>query len=87
MALATSVATKKQNVFPPRASIYIKNASGTVNLSRDFKGFGALLAYSVPLGQTVTAIMLPPTGPRSKGHPFRAQITGGGGGDVVVFET
>jgi hypothetical protein len=87
--MTSPVTAKIQNVFPPRAGQYFPSvATGTtVNLRRDFKGFGALLAYSVPLGQTVTAVMLPPVGPRAQGNPFRATITSSATSDIVVFET
>lgn len=87
MSLPVSVVAKIQNVFPPRAAQYLPGAaSGTVNLNWMFRGFGALQAYSVPLGTPVTAILLPPTGPRSQGNPARAQLTMTGSHDVVVFE-
>ena len=81
-------------MFAPRAQMYLKNASsGTYPLNRDFKGFGALSAYSVPLGETVTAILLPPNGPRAgtpanpQGNPYRVQLTvSGAATDVVVTE-
>lgn len=87
MFTPTSVATKVQNVFPPRAAMYIHDAeSGTIDLKREFKGFGALQAYSVPLGTEVTAHLLPSDGPRADGHPLRAQLTVDSTTDVVVFE-
>lgn len=88
----SSVATRRQSVFPPRAQTYVKQATSgqTVLLPRDFKGFGALLAYSVPLGVEVTAVMLPPAGPRALNNPFRASLEyddTGGAKDVVITET
>jgi hypothetical protein len=83
-----AIVTRIQNVFPPRAGQYFKGASsGTVDLRRDFKGFGTLLAYSVPQGTAVTAVLLPPVVPRALNNPFRAQITMSGTHDVVIFET
>ena len=74
--------------------MYLKQvSSGTFPLGRDFKGFGALSAYSVPLGEEVTAILLPPNGPRAgtpdnpAGNPYRVQLTiDDGPTDVVVTE-
>ena len=89
MALPTSVATKTQSVFPPRAITYVTGATtgSTINLPRQFHGIGALLAVSVPLGKAVSAYMLPPTGPRSKGNPPRATLTiASGPSDVVLTE-
>lgn len=102
ISLVPSKADLLQNVFPPRANIYLTGVvSGQiVNLNRVFKGVGALLAYTVPLtsaaAQVVQAILLPPEGPRANGFPLRARlfISDIDSGeidtdvhDVVVFET
>jgi hypothetical protein len=97
MALAPSVQNRVQNVFPPRAAQYFSGvalaASTTLDLKREFKGLGALQAYSDPLGTPVTAFMLPSVSARSLGFPLQVQISVGGttstaasAVNVVVFE-
>lgn len=88
MFTPTSVATKTQSVFAPRAITYLHGqASGAVDLPRQFHGFGPLLAFSVPSGQQVTAFLLPPEGPRADGFHPRAQVTvTGGSTDLVITE-
>lgn len=76
-----------QSVFPPRAIAYLTAAvSGVVNLPRQFRGTGPLLAYSVPPGESVTAFLMPPTGPMSAGNPPRATLTLAAASDVVVVQ-
>lgn len=88
MALPASVATKTQSVWSPRAITYLHHqSSGTVDLPRQFKGFGPLLAFSVPSGTQVTAWLLAPEGPRADGFRPRAElIVDNGPTDVVVTE-
>jgi hypothetical protein len=86
--LESSVATKTQSVWSPRAITYLHHqSSGTVTLPRQFHGVGPLLAFSVPSGQQVVAWLLPPLGPRADGFPPRAQlVVTGAATDVVVTE-
>ena len=87
--MQTSVAIKQQCVFEPRAIAYLKGQAGggTINLPRQFHGIGALLAVDPTGAASITAVLMPPVGPRAKGNPPRATITGGtAGGDVLLIQ-
>jgi hypothetical protein len=82
-----SVKAWMQTAFPPRAITYLHAAaSGVVSLPLSFRGAGPLLAYSVPPGESVTAFLMPPTGPMSLGNPPQATLTMAAASDVVVMQ-
>jgi hypothetical protein len=89
MAKPTSVATKTQSVWSPRAITYLHQVGSEateVNLPRQFHGLGPLLAFSVPSGVQVSAWLLPPEGPRSEGYPPRAALSAHSTTDMVITE-
>jgi hypothetical protein len=89
VAKPTSVATKTQSVWAPRAITYVHQVGSEetdIELPRQFHGFGPLLAFSVPSGVPVRAWLLPPLGPRADGFHPRAGVEADSTTDVVITE-
>lgn len=84
---------QRQSVFAPRAITFLAEvlkgkaapSTTTVNLPRQFRLFSPVIV-GVPgglaAGQTISANMLPPTGPAEAGNRPRLQIEVGGTGTV-----
>ena len=93
--MAFHKSNRRQSVFSPRASTYLVGALNgqtapttlTVSLSRQFRLFSPVIVGvpgGLPSGVSVSANLLPPTGPAAAGNPTQLQIVLGGTGSITT---